>query len=81
MVKDNPTCDPTFSVYRVLFYFIFFFISFPHLPGMTLFIVSVGLVMLAALCSGILRLLTVGKSPPLHDGFLAVLLLKVFRLE
>lgn len=24
MVKDNPTCDPTFSVYRVLFYFLFF---------------------------------------------------------
>lgn len=67
MVKDNPTCELTFSVYRVLFYL--------------LCIVSVGLVMLAALCSGILRLLTVGKSPPLHDGFLAVLLLKVFRLE
>ena len=34
---------------------------------------------MAALCSGILRLLSVGKliSPLLHDGFLPVLLLNV----
>lgn len=33
MVKDNPTCNPTFSVYCVLFYFILFF---PHfLPTFT----------------------------------------------